>query len=490
MRHSKLLLSLRMRARAARAVTAARASPASLCRFASFSPLPSSPTPSASKVICIAVTGGPCGGKTSALNQLADILPTLGVRVLTCPEFSTLFFAGGAAFPAADGSRAQQLEWDFQKLKAQLAFEDAFRAIAESSGQPTVLLCDRGALDTKVFVDGPGEWEALLKKGAAEESAGAAGDTGDAARWDELAFLRRYDAVLHLVTTAIGAEAQYNLDNEARRESLAEARAQDLLVRDAWLAHPNFVLISNKNLEDNFDGKIRQVTSAVCGIAGIPVDPLELKRQWVVELDPTHWRRWLQSGHGETQMTRFLVETDFVACSDSDGEDVCVRRRLPIPDDQDSGECFIDKDIRDAFGTPVVWDARATYSVHERRDKSSGSLRSSGGGDVLVREKTVSIASRTLTKRAYQELRKASGDSGGAGTIRMRRTCFVHEEQLWKLDECVGAQGPVHVLTLEGRQAGGSSTDVKYPSFVREVGGELVDGMRGLRNLLQRQQHQ
>ena len=140
----------------------------------------------------------------------------------------------------------------------------------------------------------------------------------------------------------------------------------------------------------------------------------------------------------------------------------------------------------------MVWDARATYSVHERRDG--------------VGNKTVSIASRTLTKRAYQELRKASGggDSGGAGTIRMRRTCFVHEEQLWKLDECVGAHGPLHVLTLVGRQQVGSSDDgdgsskdcegtvpgVKYPSFVKKVGGELDGGMRSLGNLLQRQQHQ
>ena len=47
-------------------------------------------------VTVIAITGGPCGGKTSALVELASTLPTFGgVDVMTAPEFSTLFFAGG-----------------------------------------------------------------------------------------------------------------------------------------------------------------------------------------------------------------------------------------------------------------------------------------------------------------------------------------------------------------------------------------------------------
>ena len=50
-----------------------------------------------------------------------------------------------------DATRAQQLGWDYRKLTAQIAFEDSFRAIAEASGKPTVILCDRGAMDTKAF---------------------------------------------------------------------------------------------------------------------------------------------------------------------------------------------------------------------------------------------------------------------------------------------------------------------------------------------------
>ena len=204
----------------------------------------------------VVVTGGPCAGKSTALIELADTLPKLGVEVMRCPELSTLLFEAGAAFPAL-GDRAEQVSWDYEKLRAQLALEDALQSIAATSGRPTVILTDRGALDSKAFVaigdeQGQREWEALLARGG----------------WDEASLLGRYDAVLHLVTTAIDAEEHYDgTANAARREDVAEARAQDLRIRHVWAGHPNVCLISNRN--NTFDEKIRRSIDFLCQIAGL-----------------------------------------------------------------------------------------------------------------------------------------------------------------------------------------------------------------------------
>ena len=115
----------------------------------------------ATEVRVFALTGGPCGGKTSALASLSNKLPQISnFRVVQIPELSTLFHAAGSHYPA-NGTHAERLNCDLEKLKSQLALEDAFRNIAEKSGHPTILLCDRGALDTKLFVSSD-DWVDLL----------------------------------------------------------------------------------------------------------------------------------------------------------------------------------------------------------------------------------------------------------------------------------------------------------------------------------------
>jgi hypothetical protein len=48
----------------------------------------------------------------------------------------------------------------------------------------------------------------------------------------------RYDAVIHLATAADGAESFYGaLGNEARYESVDEAKEKDHLIRQAYMGH-------------------------------------------------------------------------------------------------------------------------------------------------------------------------------------------------------------------------------------------------------------
>ena len=65
----------------------------------------------------------------------------------------------------------------------------------------------------------------------------------------------RYDGIMHMVTAADGAEKFYaSLNNEARYESVAEAVEKDKRLREAYMGHQKFVMISNDSID--FNGKI------------------------------------------------------------------------------------------------------------------------------------------------------------------------------------------------------------------------------------------
>ena len=64
--------------------------------------------------------------------------------------------------------------------------------------------------------------------------------------------LSRYDAVFHLVTAAIGCEEFYNHGNEARSETVEEAKILDKKTRKTWLGHNHLRVIDNKTNFENF----------------------------------------------------------------------------------------------------------------------------------------------------------------------------------------------------------------------------------------------
>ena len=71
-----------------------------------------------------------------------------------------------------------------------------------------------------------------------------------------------YDLVLHLTTTAKGAEEYYTIDNnETRTENIEEARKLDDKLLQLWKNHPNRVIISN--FKEGFDYKLNRIAMAV-----------------------------------------------------------------------------------------------------------------------------------------------------------------------------------------------------------------------------------
>jgi len=307
--------------------------------------------------------------------------------VLVVPEFATMFFHGGAAFPVS-GTEQHQLTWELSKMKAQMAAEDAFRSIAIASNQPTVIVSDRGLMDSRAFVSGE-QWAKLL----------------DMAGWDDEALRGRYDSVLHMVTTAIGAEECYTqANNKARRESVDEARQQDMLIRGCWLGHPGFRMVANRH---DFDVKVRSVEDSLLGLIGKPTRGTS-KRRFVVEAP--------QEPKRQHQNVEIDVTTTFVKLpSDDATTDVCIRQSVMC----ESG---------------ITW-----CSMHSRTSPEG--------------LKKPTTTSRGLTKNEYRLLLKEAETLGPP--IQMKRQCFVHDDTNFTLDEVIHPdEDSTYLLCLETSREG------------------------------------
>ena len=243
----------------------------------------------------IVLTGGPCGGKTTALARIRERLSSLGFHVFLVPEVATMLLTGGVGFAGATPDHVVVIESSL--IKTQLSMEDAFVAIAESTGVPSVVICDRGTMDVAAYLPGS-TWQALL---------------------DEHGFTtvglrdRRYEAVLHLVTAADGAEAFYTTaNNAARTETPEQARALDSALRDAWLGHPHLRVIDNAG---DFNDKMRRVVEAVCRVTGVP-EPVEIERKYLV-----------RAVNPSTDALVAEVEIEQTYLATDDGSEARVRRR-------------------------------------------------------------------------------------------------------------------------------------------------------------------
>ena len=209
----------------------------------------------------IVLTGGPCGGKTTALQRIPEKLSEYGVSCLVVPETPTELFSAGVTI-GGNGLSAKQ----FQKqiFLAQIEKEDRFRKIIKHMhGGKLVLFCDRGTMDGRAYMD-PAEFNAMA------ETLGYSVPQ----LWD------RYASVNHLVTAAIGAEKFYTLDtNKCRVEdTLEKAALADMKTRAAWVGHPHVRLIDNST---DFEGKLKRLLASICRVVGIPV-PLEIERKFLV----------------------------------------------------------------------------------------------------------------------------------------------------------------------------------------------------------------
>lgn len=217
----------------------------------------------------IVITGGPSAGKSTAMSWIQNAFTQMGYTVLFVPETATELITAGVA-PWTCGTNE-----DYQRcqMRLQLDKEKVFEQAAKSMNADKVLIvCDRGALDNKAYMDGLEFASVLAYLGA-----------------DEVTLRDSYDAVFHLVTAAKGAEAFYTTaNNSARTETVEEAAALDDKLISAWTGHPHLRVIDNSS---DFDTKMKRLIAEISSFLGEP-EPYEIERKYLIEYPD---KKWLES---------------------------------------------------------------------------------------------------------------------------------------------------------------------------------------------------
>ena len=211
------------------------------------------------KISKIVLTGGPCAGKTTALNWISNYFSKRGYTVLFVPETATELISNGVA-PWTCGTNYdyQLLQIKLQKIKETI-FETAARTM---KGEKILIVCDRGVLDNKAYMKDV-EFKRALKEY----------QTSETKERDS------YDAVFHLVSAAKGAEEVYTLDNNtARTETVEQARILDDKIIAAWTGHPHLRIVDNST---DFEEKLERLLKEIAVFLGEP-EPLEIERKFLI----------------------------------------------------------------------------------------------------------------------------------------------------------------------------------------------------------------
>ena len=339
----------------------------------------------------IVLTGGPCAGKTTALVKVIEYFTNLGYKVFTIPEVPTMFTQAGMDY------LTQNHDFFYEGEKAtpeiQLALEDKFMRMAETCTEPCVIVCDRGVMDISAYMR-PEMWTDITSR---------LGTNSEELR-------NRYDAVLHLVSAADGAEQFYTTSNNAQRLEQADeaglrvARELDKKVIRAWTGHPHLRVINN-NVD--FERKLNRVIKEIAKVLELP-QLIETERKYIVEVigelpDCT-----------ESEITQTYLVAD-------PGCEVRIRRRS--------------------------WK-QSTVNIHTTR-------RTLSPTEELLTERQVS-------NNLYESLLQQADPY--RQTIHKLRKSFIWQGQFFELDTYLSPISDLMILETKGMAR---HEDVKFPPFLR-----------------------
>ena len=250
----------------------------------------------AMKISKIVITGGPCAGKTTAMSWIQNALPQMGYTVLFVPETATELISGGVA-PWTCGTNG---EYQKCQMKLQVEKEKIFEQAARTMpGEKVLIVCDRGALDNKAYMNDIEFAEALQFVGS-----------------NEVELRDTYDAVFHLVTAAKGAKEFYTTaNNTARTETVEEASALDDKLISAWTGHPHLRVIDNTT---SFEDKMKRLIAEIASFLGEP-EPYEIERKYLIEYPDI---KWLESNPSCRRIE--IIQTYLNSAA---GEEVRIRQR-------------------------------------------------------------------------------------------------------------------------------------------------------------------
>lgn len=342
----------------------------------------------------IVLTGGPCAGKTTALVRVIEHFSSLGYKVFTIPEVPTMFTQAGMNYLTSN----KQFFYEGEKatLRTQLELEDSFVRMAETLDCPVLIVCDRGTMDISAYLT-PEYWKKIT---------GELGYTNAQLR-DE-----RYDAVLHLVSAADGAEQFYTTSNNAQRlekadeKGLQVARELDKKVIEAWTGHSHLRVINN---HEDFDNKLNRVLKEISNVLGIP-QPIEEERKYIVEL----------MGDVPGSIDSDIVQTYLTA---EPGCEIRLRRRH--------------------------FDGKYVY-VHTTKKRISDN-------EQIETE-------RQITQNLYESMLQQADPY--RSTILKHRKSFIWKGQYFELD---AFEAPVNGLMILETKGIAQHESVRFPPFIRVV---------------------
>jgi len=164
----------------------------------------------------IVLTGGPGGGKTTALDLIRR---ELAGKIACVPEAATMMFSGGI-------SRSKDIEVLKAQQTAIFNLQKHLEDIQRAAHPECLILCDRGSLDGLAYwPDAPDNFYQQMNTSLEQE-------------------LARYDAVIFFETAAKSGES-IKSNNPIRNESEHAAIELDEKLKKVWSNHPNFNLVGS-----------------------------------------------------------------------------------------------------------------------------------------------------------------------------------------------------------------------------------------------------
>jgi CYTH domain-containing protein/thymidylate kinase len=340
----------------------------------------------------IVLTGGPCAGKTTALVKITEYFSSFGYKVFTVPEVPTIYSAAGWNYLTPN--RALYYQGERAILETQLALEDSFMRLAEVCTTPVLIVCDRGTMDISAYIK-PEEWEEITAMAGCRPAD----------------LFERYDAVLHLVSAADGAEQYYTTATnstryeQANEEGLRIARELDKKVIKAWTGHPHLRVINN---HDDFEKKLNRVIKEIANVVGLP-QPVQEERIFRVEL----------TDEIPECSESMITQTYLVA---EPGCEVRLRRR--------------------------EWSGGKVVNVHRSKKRISES-------EVIETE-------RQVDNNLYEQMLQQADPY--RQTIHKLRRCFIWKGQFFEIDTYLEPVDNLVILETKGVAA---QEEIHFPPFVK-----------------------
>ncbi|GMT12726.1 hypothetical protein PFISCL1PPCAC_4023, partial [Pristionchus fissidentatus] len=198
------------------------------------------------KVVKVVFTGGPCAGKSTSIERVKELIDKQYGDQWNCytvAEAATVMYSTGRiSRDELIGPRLKR--WQRDIIECAMTFEKVFDNIGK--GEPTrhtIVLCDRGAMDPKVFTP-QYMWPQILEEMGTNEQQ----------------LMDRYDLVLVLHTAP---DLNYTTENNRlRREDPATARKIDMKYADVWREHPRVFEIES-NSENGMEEKFAAVWNQI-----------------------------------------------------------------------------------------------------------------------------------------------------------------------------------------------------------------------------------